>query len=221
MSPSCFKSLIFTWAIIDLVTASANDSPIKCCASNELYDLSERECRMANYTQKFQTFGNLLEFGAPKCDNDSVTVEYDSEKVEIRLEGGVLRLPPQGTLKQSIELRSPSFCVDDVAPTDGSELEGQSHWMARTCQPKSVCDHIPCVRKCCGDGEKLITGGTCGPHSKGIQPKFHHIANEFVEERMAKGSKKTVLVHFTEKSFHRKKKSRTPFDRTVSWPSAV
>jgi hypothetical protein len=171
-------------AVVLQSSVYANSTLHKCCQLNEVYDIVDRVCvkKSANENKlnaSEHLFDSNSKIGSPKCDgDDDVAVEYDSEKHNITFYGGHLLLPSHAKSNALVEAQPNSFCIDSVSG-DGMNVAKKSHWMAKTCRPRSVCDNIPCVRKCCGDGEKMQRQNStldCVEHKDGIKPIFHNFS---------------------------------------------
>jgi hypothetical protein len=167
----------------------------KCCPSNYSYDVLERMCvensngpNVNNYTHIFNSSdSSIFEVGLSDCPSDSVEIEYQSvvHKLHFIDNEVIVFLPPANHAK----LLSPgTFCIENTYKVQdvSSNLERYSKedvinsrkaskWIVKACEPKQVCDVIPCIRKCCKDGQRRILTDEphCEPHSKGLIPTFH------------------------------------------------
>lgn len=99
-------------------------------------------------------------------------------------------------------LKAGSFCIEntysskkDDASTTISPIYSKesilsarksSKWIVKACQEKRICDSVPCIRKCCQDGERLVLENDekrCDPHPHGYIPNFHFFQfNEFSQQ---------------------------------------
>jgi hypothetical protein len=160
----------------------------KCCDVDFAYDIFARRCVLSNETSSASSFSELLhdkvvafESGLPDCELDEVLVEYHSHVHPLLIKDNSLVLT-------STSLPGPtvlsSFCIENTINstinfTDAEEIHPKllSKWIAKTCQPrKKVCDKMPCVRKCCRDGSRLLfqdETSFCEPHESHINLKFY------------------------------------------------
>lgn len=133
----------------------------KCCAENYSYDLDQRRCVFV--PNEFSAFHNFLgnntavifKSSVPICQNDEVFVEYHSYHHNI--------WPIDGSIGVSHanrdELLVPtSFCIDSSWRSENAEqfsTKDTYSIIVRSCRPKSVCNHIPCMRRCCANDQML------------------------------------------------------------------
>lgn len=158
----------------------------KCCPDDHTYDVVSRECIPSEFSEF--TLASIVEdksvgysIGTPKCHtNDEVLVEYHSDKHGLFLEDSSIRFNSDKFIGSSDLLPfSNDFCLEKVYDRNNtlsnSSVEANLTWIAKVCMPRKICKHIPCVRKCCHDHEKLqrINGSTaCIPHHAGINIQF-------------------------------------------------
>lgn len=77
--------------------------------------------------------------------------------------------PNLSSLKKFVpDLCAKNYCIDG---------DGEGKWILRKCAPKSACIHLPCIRKCCQDGEKYENGAHCTPHQGSLKPHFHKMGD--------------------------------------------
>lgn len=146
----------------------------KCCPDDHTYDIINLECVQSEITEfsLSSIVGNKsveYSIGVPNCDTtDEVLVTYQSDKHGLYLEDGNIRLNSDTFIGSSDLLPySNKFCLEQVY----DNLNDSVNWMTKICMPRQICDHIPCVRKCCNDHEKLqrVNGTTiCATHHASI-----------------------------------------------------
>lgn len=166
----------------------------KCCIEGHSYDLDQRQCV---YTpNEFSAFRNFLgnntavifKTQVPKCQPDEVFVEYHSYHHTI--------WPTDGTIavthphREDEILAAGSFCIDSSWRSENAEqlsAEETYNIIVRSCRPNSVCDHIPCVRRCCANDQMLErrpgdTKSQCYDHPelRNFAPAFHNVLNPMV-----------------------------------------
>lgn len=146
----------------------------KCCPDDYIYDIINLECVQSEITEftlssivKNKTVGYSI--GVPKCHTtDEVLVEYQSDKNGLYLQDGNIRIDGDKFIGSPDMLPiSNKFCLEKVYDNFNNSV----NWMTKICMPRKMCDHIPCVRKCCNDHEKLqrVNGKTlCTTHHASI-----------------------------------------------------
>lgn len=149
----------------------------KCCPLFHSYDHTERFCTQSlNFNSYFrQLFGNdavVIENTVPDCAEDEVFVEYFSTIHNIHFDGMNLKV-------DNYELPSNKFCIDNLVNINPIELtEGGIHLVVRSCRPNSICNEIPCFRRCCKTDQILRKGRRskeCVPHQKNLVPIFYDV----------------------------------------------
>jgi hypothetical protein len=163
--------------IVHLASVTTAHQPMKCCPLNQTYDVIEKIC------QKHTNDHNVFKFDltttkvvSPQCDDSQVLVEYDSGTYNITLRNDTLWLPSLSKPGTMMSLPGSAFCVENIM----DEESDQPRWLAKTCQPRNVCEFIPCVRKCCVDGETLLSVNndlTCTKNQQGLPLRFHNISD--------------------------------------------
>jgi G protein-coupled receptor Mth (Methuselah protein) len=153
----------------------------KCCPMHQYYDPAERQCVQTlrpNSVQQLEDFmgdlsSSIFKIGAPKCSNNEALVEYRTDKHDLRIDNSSLYMLSYHNQSVIDRIFPNAFCADLVVD---QSLSASQHWVVKVCQPQKVCNRIPCVRKCCGDGEfYYVVNGTkeCRPYNKGLMPEFH------------------------------------------------
>lgn len=161
----------------------------KCCPKSYIYDLASRACIenldiLQNFHGLIENELNIFSTGPPICDlsRDDVIVEYKSnvhglsfDNMRLMIDG----VTPYGGLN--------SYCI---------ERTHEDVWIAQVCQRYSICDKIPCVRKCCNFGEKLLKydwnkDSECVSDSKMFNPEFYDL-DQISEGSGEKAVKETV-----------------------------
>lgn len=166
---SCFQRSISTVHLMN-----------KCCPNGHLYDHNERRCIHDSRTH-FQTlFGNsavVFENKVPQCSPNEVFVEYSSiVHHSIRFTGRVLKVNNES-------LSPEKYCVDGLVNIDrtvANESKGEEHIIVRSCRPRSICNQITCIQRCCKTDqivEKRTQTNRCQPHpnNTNLLPFFYDI----------------------------------------------
>jgi G protein-coupled receptor Mth (Methuselah protein) len=160
-----------------MIGASAARQPMKCCPLNQTYDVIEKVCSAAVIEPTVFKFDPATtEVLSPHCGDDRVLVEYDSGSYNITLRNTTLWMPSHFKPDTLVSLPGSAFCVDNVMDV---EADGP-RWVVKACQPRNVCEVIPCVRKCCQDGETLRSVNnelTCKMNQQGLPLRFHNISD--------------------------------------------
>lgn len=169
------------------VAVSCSPSPVsgvhllsKCCPSGQSYDYGERNCiRNPDSPLHFnRLLGNaavVFQNKVPDCSEDEVFVEYFSKYHWIRFEG--MNLEVNGNL-----LPRTKFCIEDLVNIDPGEASGdEKHFIVRSCRERSICNEVPCIRRCCKTDQFLKKGKgakSCLPHpsNKNLNPTFHDVS---------------------------------------------
>lgn len=128
--------------------------------------------------------------GVPGCSSDEVLVSYRMKAHEFRVERNKI-IPKSKFLERNLNVFTSQpndpFCIDSVAPstvTDSPHSQTDPRniaWIVRVCRPKSICDSIPCVRKCCDYNEKVVKRNNetqCEPFLKDLVITFHNIEGD-------------------------------------------
>jgi hypothetical protein len=158
----------------------------KCCQTNEALNISPMFCAStANQSAAILHFDAPTHFGRPHCQDDVVVVEYSSSKTALTLENDVLIVPLLNNSEASVRIPANLFCLDNA-------LNDDQQWAAWVCQPSSICDHVPCVQKCCGPSEHLAQVDTipqCVAHDnkKPFVPAFSLAEDSSAPEKFVEG----------------------------------
>lgn len=151
----------------------------KCCPTGLSYDHSERQCKQnLNSNEHFKSlFGDsavVFKNEVPNCAEAEVFVEYFSTIHSIRFEGMLLKVDDETFLSEK-------FCIDDLVNINSVKASEQ-HVIVRICRPRSVCDKIPCMRRCCKvdqiiepqpEGNKVCQ---FHPSKINLLPIFHNVS---------------------------------------------
>lgn len=155
----------------------------KCC-SNGVYDHAQRFCvRDLRSIQHFERLfdGSVIVFEnkVPECNDNEAFVEYYSTAHAITFDQKKLRISAQHLPFVDI-LESDRYCVEGLINTKSNELD--QHIIVRTCRPRSICQKIPCIRRCCKTDQILTRNNTehkaeCvqHPNNANIDPNFYDL----------------------------------------------
>lgn len=159
----------------------------KCCNLNFSFDIFSRKCVEDNQTCLNDDFKKILRSkiavfssGLPDCTDDEVLVEYHSSVHKLKFYEGSLLMTRDDSLKPQVFPQS-SFCIErtknsiDLSDELNGHLKASSKWIAKVCQAKIVCKKIPCVSKCCKEGQRMTFDDKtlCEKHSSHLHLKFH------------------------------------------------
>jgi hypothetical protein len=163
----------------------------KCCGKNFSYDIFARQCVENNITTLNEQFDEFLherivafESGIPDCKPDDVLVEYNSHVHKLKMYEGSLIITGTNSHGPDVLLQS-SYCIEstlnsDVDVPDGADLKHfqlitTSKWIAKVCRSSSICREMPCVRKCCKEGQRMVFENEtfCENHDTHLDLNFH------------------------------------------------
>lgn len=164
----------------------------KCCEYNFSYDVFVRQCVSNNKTtidddfrevfgSKVVTFGS----GIPECQSDDVLVEYHSHVHKLKIyESSLIITGTPGYGPDVIPHNS--YCIESTMNSDADMPDGDkpehhrlktsSKWIAKVCRNRSICKQMPCVRKCCKEGQRMVYENEtfCEEHNAHLGVKFHN-----------------------------------------------
>ena len=158
----------------------------KCCDKNSAYDVFAKSCIANNHSfvnpESFKFLGDKIatfETGLPDCEPQEILVEYNSMSHKLEIIDGYLIVPATNNLGSNLMTPHKLFCIESITRNldvlSPDEQQNQA-WIAKVCRSKTVCDEIPCVRKCCNEGLRLVTENEtiyCEPHETHLDLKFH------------------------------------------------
>lgn len=172
----------------------------KCCPAGHSYDYSEQYCvPNENYLNHFSAVFDesvvIFEPKVPRCNaDDELFVEYHSSIHEIQLSSGGLIISSPSL--RNDYLPKEKFCIEGTVNHVGDAVGGSTsasdamHVVVRSCRPRSICEEIPCVRRCCENDQVLLRDDDrnvteCRPHPLGktFRPDFHKIDDWTVKDK--------------------------------------
>jgi len=115
----------------------------------------------------------------PECEAEDVLVEYYSNVHKFIVYENLLIATGKADSRPAAQS---SFCVESTHNSEvetldeaHSQLKGQSKFIAKICRDKSVCDDMPCIRKCCREGQRMAYTNrtTCESHDQHLAVNFH------------------------------------------------
>lgn len=164
---------------------------LKCCPEGSSYDLNERKC-VFNNVQQLDVFSHLageavvlFDVKTPQClDNEEVFIEYLSETHRLRLHQSSIDVVSVKH-EQSEHLSPYSFCIEALQ-TNQSTIEdalfsdpSPPHpLIVRTCRPRSICNRMPCVRRCCRNEQMFELhndDSICVQNENHLRPTFYNV----------------------------------------------
>lgn len=158
------------------------DVPISPFWSDESKDIQVLKSLLNQFDMTKDNIGEpLFYIGAPKCAPNEALVTYQLKSSEFTLRSN--RIIPKSffTNGNLNSLRSEDpFCIDSLAEQESTlnDSADTRQWLVRACHPESICDGIPCVRKCCGHSHMLArVNGTsvCLPFERDLNITFHDL----------------------------------------------
>ncbi|KAG5676842.1 hypothetical protein PVAND_006649 [Polypedilum vanderplanki] len=178
----------------------------KCCSSGKSYDIFARKCVINNETDIDDDFRDLFfdkvvlfEYDVIKCNADDVLVEYHSQVHSLKMYENTLVITNLDGYGPEVFSHN-SYCIESTIntytekPIEMSEehftKKYGSKFIAKVCRKKSICNQIPCIRKCCEIGERMTYENSttnCEPHDTDIDVPFHSfkiLENELELERI-------------------------------------
>lgn len=158
----------------------------KCCDKNFSYDIFSRQCVNGSLSNnEFLGDKNVVfESGIPQCKPDDALVEYHLLVHKLRIYENSLVITNTNTHGPDL-LTQNTYCIEntmnsEVDLPDGAdpkhfELKTASEWIAKVCRPKVICTQMPCVRKCCKEGQRMVYENEtyCENHDSHLDVKFH------------------------------------------------
>lgn len=157
----------------------------KCCPVNHSYDHSERFCvtntdSNLHYRELFKQNVVIFEPKVPVCGDDEVFVEYYSLAHDINFVNHNLKITTEHFPAGEI-LQTDKYCVEGLVNVDNS-TNNIRHIIVRSCRPRTICDTIPCMRRCCKSDQMMQRNRTartvhCVPHpsNANFMPAFYDI----------------------------------------------
>lgn len=162
----------------------------KCCGPNFSYNIFTRQCVNNNETTLHEEFQEFLrdrvvtfEPGIPECKADEVLIEYHSHVHKLKLYESSLIITANAHGPDV--LMQNSYCLEstlnsNVNLPDGADqqnflLKSSSRWIAKVCRNQIICKEMPCVRKCCKEGQRMVYENEtlCEDHDRHLDVKFH------------------------------------------------
>lgn len=168
----------------------------KCCGNNEIY--AEKVCRVkenvGELLGKFQYEFNRTLMTSEKnfylCEADEVVVEYDSIRFEeVTFNGEFLKMKGLDAVT--------NFCIDFNSDQDKKSTK----LTVRACMSKSICESVPCIRKCCKGGEKYQYGNDtsmtpCVPFKGNVVPAFYNIQHWHTKDQVLEKVKNRGMIYY-------------------------
>ncbi|XP_051857927.1 probable G-protein coupled receptor Mth-like 3 isoform X1 [Drosophila albomicans] len=129
----------------------------KCCPHSYIYSSEFNRCVPG--TPDFDVYSSIVDRpmifvdNPLLCANNKVLVEYTvtAEVVRVAEESKLVWQDGSRQLKRS------QFCIEAIdgkkTPRNIRSIKRNQQFLIRTCQQSKICDSLPCVRRCCADGE--------------------------------------------------------------------
>lgn len=174
----------------------------KCCDKDSSYDIFTRSCVTNNQSDfhpgQFKFLGDkfvTFETGLPECKSEDALVEYHSLVHKLKIYETSLIITATNGHGPDV-LGHNSYCIETTSNSDAVVPDGadeqhiqnkaSSKWIAKICRPKTICNEMPCVRKCCKEGERMVYENEtsfCEHHEAHLDVKFHRFNIEWSHER--------------------------------------
>ncbi|KAH8329467.1 hypothetical protein KR074_011305 [Drosophila pseudoananassae] len=127
----------------------------KCCPLGSVYVSENNTCLIGE--TDFLVYSPII--NSPKvffdntlqCSDNHALVEYTVSSKDVKFNKDSLFWKDG-----SIVLERNKFCLDaifDREPSSKSENNSIQKYLIRACQPTKICQTLPCIRRCCGEGE--------------------------------------------------------------------
>lgn len=172
----------------------------KCCEKDFTYDIYGRQCAFSNRTfvarDAFEFFGDksvTFTAGLPVCKPDDVLVEYHELVHKLKIYESSLVITKTNSHGPDLLLHN-SFCIESTTNSlanlpdgdDNQHNKNASKWIAKVCRPKEICNEMPCIRKCCKEGLRIVYENEtsfCEPHDFHLDIHFHNFDFEKSPEK--------------------------------------
>lgn len=120
----------------------------------------------------------------PMCASDEALVTYVLAANEFTLHRNQVTVT-HGRKSTFNEKHSRSrFCMDSVeapAVEEDATNHSETSWLIRVCHRRSICERVPCIRKCCNHNERLAKDNDdtiCLHHPYDLRPTFHDLGGD-------------------------------------------
>ncbi|XP_055853658.1 G-protein coupled receptor Mth2 [Episyrphus balteatus] len=134
----------------------------KCCPYDYIYESELKKCIKKNiplnYYEVFYDHPVVLNDNQLQCTSSQAIVEYNLRYNDFKFVNGYLLIK---LTNQKFDIDE--FCVEGVVNSNEVVVYNRSlvnfknslRFLVRVCNRESICDRIPCIRKCCEDGQIL------------------------------------------------------------------
>lgn len=129
----------------------------KCCPHNFIYDAGQRKCVQSPDPVNFQLYQPFFKTAVVfndntiDCPRDKVLVEYKLTQFKFSLSNGRIYLRALNKIFESSQ-----YCVEAI---ENAPYVIDQEFLVRTCDDiASTCHRMPCIRRCCNDGEMFTKG---------------------------------------------------------------
>ncbi|KAH8377268.1 hypothetical protein KR093_004583 [Drosophila rubida] len=128
----------------------------KCCPHGYIYSSEFNKCVPG--IPDFDVYASIMDRptifvdNPLHCANNKVLVEFSATAKTVRVSEESMLVWQDG----SRSLKRSHFCIEavDGKKTRNTRSTKKNHlFLIRTCQQTKICDSLPCVRRCCADGE--------------------------------------------------------------------
>lgn len=144
----------------------------KCCPYGQSYDHVARFCILNPYSDSDleNSFGKI-NVNVPICTDDEVFVEYHSTYHAIRFDGNDLKVNEE-------TLPPDKFCIENLVNVRDVNVYDRPV-IVRSCRPRSICNYITCIRRCCKTDQVMTPKRLClnHPSAKNLIPSFYDVTS--------------------------------------------
>lgn len=185
--PKSCLIIIDSNSLVSLTCKSKNDDKLqsigiinKCCAHGYTFATEVNKCYLQepDYNKYSSLFDKPVIFvdNSFVCPKNKVLIEYvlTAEAIAIRNESILLK-------EHKRSFNKSEFCIEAIEmlnKNESSQIKTTQQFIVRTCQQLKICDSIPCVRKCCVDGEIYSKGNlTTSCRKDEYDFQFHSLNN--------------------------------------------
>ncbi|XP_016982559.2 probable G-protein coupled receptor Mth-like 3 isoform X1 [Drosophila rhopaloa] len=185
------KSLISLSCVFEKNVPSQNVGFVnKCCPPGFIYVSENNTCILGenDFFVYSSIISNPIIFldNTLHCSDNKVLVEYTVSSATVRFSNNSL-VWRDG----SQSLPSSNFCIEAVYDYDGpaNRKVSDQKFLVRACQEPKICQRLPCIRRCCAEGEMYAKGNfsTYCKHD-GTDMKFEGFQNLNINANFSKPS---------------------------------
>ncbi|XP_017075890.2 probable G-protein coupled receptor Mth-like 3 isoform X1 [Drosophila eugracilis] len=131
----------------------------KCCPQGFIYVSENNSCTLGE--NDFFVYSSIISSpiiffdNALNCSDNKVLVEYTvSSKTVQFINNSLVWRDGSNSLPRSM------YCIEAIFDLDVSKIRKASDqkYLVRACQEPNICQKVPCIRRCCAEGEMYAKG---------------------------------------------------------------